>query len=98
MQDNRVQLPLDCIAYYIADFIPEDERESLYVSLLTQIKWNKRGNGRKAAIYGNEGSIYQSENYQNIEVTPWTEEMQRVKDLVESSIGETFNVAVCNYY
>lgn len=102
-------LPIQCEAYYLADFLSEAEAEALLFEILSGFDVADR---RIRMFDGTEhigeigGYIFADPELTSFEAlpevwgqrSPWTDSLARVRDRIAEQTGVRFRVARCAYY
>jgi alkylated DNA repair dioxygenase AlkB len=103
---SRNLLPQDGIAHYYGKLMNAEQANDYYESLLTQIEWRNDEavifgkriiTKRKVAWYGDEPYEYTYSGVTKQALT-WTSTLTALKQLAESTSGETFNSCLLNLY
>ncbi len=99
-------LPADGVVNYYGKVLNQQEAQHYLDKLFNTIAWKNDEaiifgkhiiTKRKAAWYGNEGYAYTYSNTTK-QALPWTEELLRLKTLVEKITEVTFNSCLLNLY
>ncbi len=104
--NSKNWLPKDGIVNYYGQLFSEEEATYYYHKLLNEIEWRndeaiifgkKIITKRKVAWYGDKQFEY---TYSNItkRALLWTEDLIKLKNIVEKSCNETFNSCLLNLY
>jgi alkylated DNA repair dioxygenase AlkB len=104
-EDISLNLPDSDIKYY-PDFFNKKEADAYFNSLLKHINWQQDDitvygktykQPRLTALFGNNGKPY---SYSNITMHPhvFTEELQQIKDKVETKVNAKFTTCLANLY
>lgn len=104
-EDISLDLPDSDIKYY-PDFFNKKEADAYFNSLLKQINWQQDDitvygktykQPRLTALFGNNGKPY---SYSNITMHPhvFTEELQQIKNKVETKVNTKFTTCLANLY
>jgi len=104
-EDILLDLPDSDIKYY-PDFFNKKEADAYFNSLLKHINWQQDDitvfgktykQPRLTALFGNNGKPY---SYSNITMHPhvFTEELQQIKDKVETKVNTKFTTCLANLY
>ncbi|UAB75768.1 alpha-ketoglutarate-dependent dioxygenase AlkB [Mesoflavibacter sp. SCSIO 43206] len=104
-EDISLDLPDSDIKYY-PDFFNKKEADAYFNSLLKHINWQQDDitvfgktykQPRLTALFGNNGKPY---SYSNITMHPhvFTEELQQIKDKVETKVNTKFTTCLANLY
>ncbi|MES2779128.1 MAG: alpha-ketoglutarate-dependent dioxygenase AlkB [Bacteroidota bacterium] len=99
-------LPKDGIVHYYGKLFAKEEANHYFEHLLHTIEWKNDQaiiygklivTKRKVAWYGDSDFEY---TYSNItkRALPWTEELLKLKSIIEEKTGETFNSCLLNLY
>ena len=105
-EENRNLLPQDGIVQYYGKLFSRQEADYYTEKLLNTINWKNDEavifgkhitTKRKAAWYGNQPFSY---TYSHITKTalPFTQELETLKNIIETRTGETFNSCLLNLY
>lgn len=99
-------LPYDGIVKYYGKLMAKDIANDFLQALLTTIEWRNDEaimfgkriiTKRKVAWYGDMNFEYRYSNVTK-QALPWTEELKALKQLVETTTGETYNSCLLNLY
>ncbi|MGI9277937.1 MAG: alpha-ketoglutarate-dependent dioxygenase AlkB [Endozoicomonas sp.] len=102
-------LPLDCQAFYDADFLSNDEAKDLYSEIVAGFDVTNRvvkmADGTER-IVGNTSHLFADPELTSFDRlhevwgarSAWTESLVQVRDRIEAATGEHFRVAISNYY
>lgn len=105
-QETLNLLPYDGIVSYYGIVLRPEEADHYFERLLHHIAWKNDEavmfgrriiTKRKVAWYGDEAYAYTYSNATK-EALPWTDELLRLKQMVESRSGATFNSCLLNLY
>lgn len=103
--DSKFSLP-DADLLYIGEFLPREQADHLYDTLLKEVPWQQDDirvfgktyrQPRLTALYGNNGSTY---TYSGITMLPrpFTSELEKLKCGVEKVAGHCFTTCLMNLY
>jgi len=104
--ENRNLLPKDGEVNYYGQVVVNEMANKHFESLLHTIAWKNDEailfgkrilTKRKVAWYGDKGFEYEYSNTTKIALL-WTENLLRLKELVEEKTGEIFNSCLLNLY
>ncbi len=99
-------LPKDGIVHYYGKVINLDDADHYYKVLTETIAWRNDEaviygkhyvTKRKVAWYGDAGYDYTYSNTTK-QALPWTKELLELKEIAETTTGETFNSCLLNLY
>ena len=109
--DNRIEQPINLITtdgnvIYYGSQMAKDDADRYMCNLLNNIEWRNDSaliygkriiTKRKVAWYGDKPFKYTYSNTTKIAL-PWIEELLKLKVMVETITGETFNSCLLNLY
>jgi alkylated DNA repair dioxygenase AlkB len=99
-------LPIDGEAYYMDAFFSRNQAEAIFNTLMDEINWKndelliygkKITTKRKVAWYGDEGIEYKYSKSVKRAIS-WTPGLIYIKNIIETSLNETFNSCLLNLY
>lgn len=99
-------LPYDGIVNYYGKLMAKDVANDFLQALLTNIEWRNDEaimfgkriiTKRKVAWYGDTNFEYRYSNVTK-QALPWTDELKLLKELAETTTGETYNSCLLNLY
>lgn len=107
IHDSTINLlPEDGTVNYYGKILSQEESNSYYEKLLTNIVWKNDEaviygkriiTARKAAWYGDKEYNYTYSNMTK-QALVWTEELIQLKQIIEEKTSETFNSCLLNLY
>ncbi len=106
MGENHNLLPKDGEVNYYGQIVINEVANGYYKYLLNNIEWKNDEavlfgkriiTKRKVAWYGDEQFEYEYSNTTK-KALPWTENLLKLKEMVEQNTGETFNSCLLNLY
>ena len=107
IHDSTINLlPEDGTVNYYGKILSQEESNSYYEKLLTNITWKNDEaviygkriiTARKAAWYGDKEYNYTYSNMTK-QALVWTEELIQLKQIIEEKTSETFNSCLLNLY
>lgn len=103
---ERNLLPYDGTVYYYGKVLKVPESDRLMETLLTAVEWKNDEaiifgkrivTKRKVAWYGDKAFAYSYSNTTKYAL-PWTNDLLKLKELVQQLTGESFNSCLLNLY
>ncbi len=104
--DDPMRLPKNGTLEYTPDFYSSEKATQLFHLLKQEIKWKSEkikmfgkevNQPRLIAWYGDPEAVY---TYSGLTMRPllWTDALLKIKERIESSVGQNFNSVLLNYY
>jgi len=95
----KEDLLLNCKAYYIKEFLSQQQSNDLYTTMIKSTRWENRGMRRDTVLYGDAGISYEYGSGNATElVKVWPPVLLPLKKFVEDAVGISFNICLVGYY